>query len=77
LYVKVHYFSVVRYNKIIVIASIIVVLIMPWALSHPHHAIDVHHVMCPNFLQTKHLSVKPAKKANCLDCWTCCVSKFL
>jgi len=58
LYVKVHYLFVVCYNKIIVIASIIIVLIMPLALSHAHHAISVHHVMRQNFLQTNYLSVK-------------------
>jgi len=63
LYVKVHYLSVVCYNKIILAVSIIVVLIMLLALSHAHHAIGMHHVMHQNFLKTK--------KANCLDRRTC------
>jgi len=58
----VHYLSVVCYNKIIVIASITVVLIMPLALSHAHHAIGVHHVMRQNFLQTKYSAVKVSQK---------------
>jgi len=36
----VHYLSIVCYNKIIVIASIIVVLIIPLVLSHAHQS---HH----------------------------------
>jgi len=58
LYIKVHYLSVVCYNKITIVVSIIVVLIMPLALSHAHHVIGVHHVMQPNFLRTKYPSVK-------------------
>jgi len=47
----VHYLSVVCYNKITVVVSIIVLLIMPLVLSHAHHVIGVHHGYATKFLK--------------------------
>jgi len=57
LYVKVHYLSVVCYNKIVVVVSIIVVLLMLLALLHAHHAIGMHHVMHQNLLKASVKSI--------------------